>query len=189
MDGAGEWGTMLVMGVGGVWAEITDNEGLSKVTVVCVRVRQACKRSRWWLKPVLAPLSGLAWAWTALVIGADIPASVAIGPGVRFAHGGRGIVLHHTVSIGAGVMVYHNVTVGVRGTQRAAVIGDGVYIGCGASILGDIQVGHGARIGAMTCVLGDVPAGSTVVGVAGRILPGVAPEHAIRTVERDDADE
>ena len=51
------------------------------------------------------------------------------------------------------------------------IIGDDVFIGAGAKVLGAITIGDGARIGANAVVVCDVPAGATVVGVPGRIVP------------------
>ncbi|MGZ3442120.1 MAG: serine O-acetyltransferase, partial [Polyangia bacterium] len=49
-------------------------------------------------------------------------------------------------------------------------IGNDVYIGAGAKILGPVTIGDGAIIGANAVVLSDVPAGATAVGVPARII-------------------
>lgn len=104
--------------------------------------------------------------WTRSVIGAELPRSVLAGPGLRLPHSGRGVVLHPAVELGSGVTLYHRVTLGVRvGRDDAPRVGDGVYIGCGAAVLGDIWIGDGARVGANAVVLSDVAAGATAVGV------------------------
>ena len=56
------------------------------------------------------------------------------------------------------------------GRKGAPVIGDGVYIGTGASIIGKIRVGNGAKIASNTLVIANVPEGATVMGVPGRIV-------------------
>ena len=56
-----------------------------------------------------------------------------------------------------------------RGPRRP-IIGDDVFIGAGAKVLGAVTIGHGARIGANAVVMCDVPDGATVVGVPGRIV-------------------
>ena len=53
----------------------------------------------------------------------------------------------------------------------APVLGDGVYVGAGAVLIGPIRVGDGARIGAGAVVTKDVPAGATAVGVNRIISP------------------
>jgi serine O-acetyltransferase len=93
-----------------------------------------------------------------------------IGPGLFISHG-QGTVLA-AERIGANVHVQQGVTVGwdYRG-DRLPRIGDDVFIGAGAKILGAVTIGDGARIGANAVVLGDVPAGRTAVGVPARVLP------------------
>jgi serine O-acetyltransferase len=51
------------------------------------------------------------------------------------------------------------------------VIGDDVFIGAGAKILGPVTVGDKALIGANAVVVCDVPAGATAVGIPARIIP------------------
>lgn len=72
--------------------------------------------------------------------------------------------------IGANVTIMHQVTIGTRDIDESAVIGDDVFIGAGAKILGKIKIGNGAKIGANAVVIKDVPANATVVGVPGRII-------------------
>jgi serine O-acetyltransferase len=52
--------------------------------------------------------------------------------------------------------------------------GDGVFIGCHATVLGEITVGDGARIAANSLVVSDVPAGALAMGVPARIYPNMA---------------
>ena len=49
-------------------------------------------------------------------------------------------------------------------------IGDNVFIGVGARILGDITVGDNAKIGANAVVLHDIPAHATAVGIPARVI-------------------
>lgn len=110
--------------------------------------------------------------WVRAVVGAELPRTIDVGPGVRLPHAGRGIVLHPDARIGAGVTIYHRVTVGVSGTSGPPVIGDGAYLGTGAVVIGDVTVGAGAKVGANAVVVKDVPPGATAVGVPSRILHG-----------------
>lgn len=93
-----------------------------------------------------------------------------IGPGLFVAHA-HGTSLA-AVRIGANCYVHQGVTIGwdYKG-ERGPIIGDDVFVGAGAAILGPVTVGDGARIGANAVVLCDVPAGATAVGVPARILP------------------
>jgi serine acetyltransferase len=83
-----------------------------------------------------------------------------------------GIVIHHATTIGERVAILQHVTVGQAepGELAVPVIGDGVYLGPGACVLGGITVGDGAFVGANAIVTRDVPPGARVVG-ANRILP------------------
>ena len=94
----------------------------------------------------------------------------AIGPGLFVSHG-QGTILS-AERIGANLQVHQGVTVGwdYRG-ERCPVIGDGVFIGAGAKILGSVTVGDGARIGANAVVVCDVPPGATAVGVPAVVKP------------------
>ena len=95
-----------------------------------------------------------------------------IGPGLFVSHGQCTIL--SAERIGANLQVHQGVTVGwdYRGDRRP-IIGDDVFIGAGAKILGAVTVGDGALIGANAVVMCDVPAGATAVGVPARIrCPG-----------------
>ncbi|MGY1604686.1 serine O-acetyltransferase [Geodermatophilus sp. SYSU D00815] len=109
------------------------------------------------------------FVWTRGYIGADLPFSAIAGPGIRLPHGGRGTVLHPTVRIGARAVLYHQVTIGVREEDPAATLGDDVFIGAGAKIIGTVHLGDGCRVGANAVVLTDVPPGATAVGVPASI--------------------
>jgi serine acetyltransferase len=103
-----------------------------------------------------------------LLIGAELPHSVQIGPGLVLRHAGRGVIMHSNVRIGRDARIYHRVTIGVGDFGGPPTLGDGVYVGCGASILGEIEVGDRARIGAGAVVVRDVPADTVAVGVPAR---------------------
>ena len=73
--------------------------------------------------------------------------------------------------IGTNLQVHQGVTVGwdYRGPRRP-IIGDDVFIGAGAKVLGAVTVGDRARIGANAVVLCDVPDGATMVGVPAHLV-------------------
>ena len=100
-----------------------------------------------------------------LIFATDIPRSVQIGQGTKFAHSGLGCVIHEKAVIGKNCKLLQNVTVGGRGKHGTPVIGDNVLIGDNATIAGGIKVGNNATIGAMSLVIEDVPEGATVVGI------------------------
>jgi serine O-acetyltransferase len=102
------------------------------------------------------------------VPGLDLQAA-SIGPGLFISHGQATVL--SAERIGANAYVHQGVTIGwdYRG-DRLPRIGDNVFIGAGAKVLGAVTVGDGARIGANAVVLCDVPPGATAVGVPARVV-------------------
>jgi serine O-acetyltransferase len=107
----------------------------------------------------------------------DLDPQATIGGGLYIAHIG-GVHINPGAVLGRNCDVAHRVTVGTSamGREGAPVIGDGVYIGTGATLIGKIKIGNGAKIAANTLVISNVPAGATVMGVPGRIV--VRPKSA-----------
>ncbi len=105
--------------------------------------------------------------------GIDIPLSVDIGSGLRIEHFG-GIFLSARTVIGKNCNILNNVTFGYlpRGIHKGTPIsvGNNVYIGPGAKILGKITVGNNVVIGANTVVTKNVPDNCTVFGIPGRVV-------------------
>lgn len=104
--------------------------------------------------------------------GIEIHPGATIGKGLFIDHG-MGVVIGETAEIGDNVTIYHGVTLGGTGKdkgKRHPTVGNNVVIGCGAKVLGPINIGDGAKIGANAVVLKDVPTGVTAVGKAARNL-------------------
>ena len=106
---------------------------------------------------------------------------IEIHPGARigrrfFIDHGMGVVIGETTEIGDDVLLYQGVTLGGTGKEqgkRHPTIGNGVVIGTGAKILGNIRIGDQVKVGAGSVVVRSVPERSTVVGVPGRVVGGV----------------
>lgn len=97
--------------------------------------------------------------------GIEIPLNTSIGPGIRLVHM-NGIVVNQYAVIGRDATIFQQVTIGaVEGKSGAPRLGDNVYIGAGAKILGKIVIGDNVKIGANAVVTKDVPDGVTVVGI------------------------
>ena len=78
-----------------------------------------------------------------------------------------GIVIGHDAKVGSNVRIQQHVTLGRTVPEQSAgypSINDGVVIGTGSTVLGDVSIGKDARIGANSVVIDDVRPDSTVVG-------------------------
>eukprot|EP00899_Mesostigma_viride_P008594 jgi/Mesvir1/17736/Mv05593-RA.1 len=112
----------------------------------------------------------------------DFHPAAKIGQGVLFDHA-TGVVIGETAVIGDNVSILHHVTLGGTGKtagDRHPKIGNGVLIGAGSTILGNVKVGDGAKIGAGSVVITDIPPYCTAVGVPARLIGG--PENPVHTV-------
>ena len=106
------------------------------------------------------------------VFGVDIHPAARVGRGIMIDHA-HSIVIGETTVVGDNVSMLHSVTLGGTGKEdgdRHPKIGDGVMIGAGAAVLGNITVGHCSRIAAGSVVLHDVPHNTTVAGVPARVV-------------------
>ncbi len=105
--------------------------------------------------------------------GVEIHPGAKIGKGFFIDHG-AGIVIGETAEIGENCVLFHNVTLGgtgKHGGKRHPTIGNNVFIGTGAILLGPITVGNNVRIGANTFLyMVDIPDNATVVGTPGQIV-------------------
>ena len=92
------------------------------------------------------------------------------GPGLVLIHA-TGVVINGQVRGGSDIHIEHQVTIGAE-KRASPIIGNGVFIGAGAKIIGPVTIGDGAKIGANAVVLRDVPARSVAVGVPARVILG-----------------
>lgn len=102
----------------------------------------------------------------------DINPAARVGKGIMLDHA-TGFVVGETAAIGDNVSILQGVTLGGTGKSeedRHPKIGNGVLIGAGAIVLGNIKVGECARIGAGSVVVKEVPPRVTVAGVPARII-------------------
>ncbi len=105
--------------------------------------------------------------------GLEIHPGAKIGPGFFCDHG-WGVVIGETAEIGGNCTLFHGVTLGGTGKEqgkRHPTIGDDVYIGHGATILGPVTIGSKSKIGAQTVIVNrDVPEDCTVIGSPPQII-------------------
>jgi len=124
------------------------------------------------------------------VFAVDIHPAARIGKGILFDHA-TGIIVGETAVIKDNVSILHEVTLGGTGKEtgdRHPKIGEGVLIGAGAKILGNVTIGDGAKIGAGSVVLIDVPPHATAVGVPAKVTgrlrvekPALLMDHRLDT--------
>ena len=125
---------------------------------------------------------------TSEAFGIDIHPGARIGKGIFIDHA-HSIVIGETAVVGDNVSMLHSVTLGGTGKEdedRHPKIEDGVLIGAGAKVLGNIRVGRCSRIAAGSVVLQDVPCCKTVAGVPAKIVgeagcdqPAVSMNHRL----------
>jgi serine O-acetyltransferase len=96
----------------------------------------------------------------------DIDVLKSLDKSTRFGHP-IGIVIGHGSVIGKNCQISQGVTIGVRyyNQRMLPVIGNNVFIGTNAILLGNIHIGNNVKIGAGAIVLKSVPDGKTVVGL------------------------
>ncbi|QUJ77414.1 serine O-acetyltransferase [Sulfitobacter albidus] len=122
------------------------------------------------------------------IFGVDIHPAAKLGKGIMIDHA-HSIVIGETAVVGDNVSMLHSVTLGGTGKEeedRHPKIGDGVLIGAGAKVLGNITIGHCSRIAAGSVVLEAVPACKTVAGIPARIVgeagcdqPSISMNHML----------
>jgi serine O-acetyltransferase len=102
----------------------------------------------------------------------DIHPAVAMGRGIFMDHA-TGIVIGSTARLGDDVSILQGVTLGGTGKEdgdRHPKVSNGVLIGAGAQVLGNIKIGHCSRVAAGSVVLKDIPPMKTVAGVPAKIV-------------------
>ena len=104
--------------------------------------------------------------------GIEIHPAAFIGSGLLIDHG-SGVVIGETAIIGDDCTIFHGVTLGgkenVKG-KRHPTLYNNVFVGAGAKVLGNIEIGNNVKIGANSVVLCDIPDGATAVGVPAKIV-------------------
>lgn len=99
---------------------------------------------------------------------ASISIDAEIASSLILPHGVSGIFISQSAKIGRDCVVFQQVTIGantIRDSKSfgAPTIGDAVYIGAGAKIIGRVNVGNNARIGANAVIVKDVPENTLAV--------------------------
>lgn len=139
-------------------------------------LRSAHKLACWRLAPLAKAVSLIVF----FLFGIEVAVRCRIGPGLFLPHT-QGTVIG-AERVGRDVTIYQGVTLGAReldfGFSEGSrpVIGDGVIIGSGAKILGDVMIGDGARVGTNATIIASVPAGAIALGPVATIRPAEAKD-------------
>lgn len=131
-----------------------------------------------------------------MLTGIEIHPGATLGRRFVIDHG-MGVVIGETAVVGDDCFIYQGVTLGAgpearegektRGVKRHPTLGNGVVVGSGAVIQGDITIEDNARVASGSIVLKNVPANSIVVGVPGRVIyrDGKKVDNSIPDIEAE----
>ncbi|HEX7308387.1 serine O-acetyltransferase [Lentzea sp.] len=181
-DVAAATGTPTSSAVRVVWLLLTRPGVLA---VFLLRVQQALHA-----RPALRPAAHLVRSFAHFATGADFVPGCRVGPGLRLEHPG-GVVLGAGAVVGRDGFICQRVTLGERlgrgDGHDYPVVGDGVFLGAGATVLGPVRIGDRSTVGAGAVVMHDVPGGALAVGVPARTVTrvaqvGHAPAPAVKKV-------
>lgn len=106
------------------------------------------------------------------LFGIDLKRNTKIGKGFYIGHF-SGIVISSKAVIGNNCNISQGVTIGIAGkgeNRGCPIIGNNVYIGAGAKIIGKITIGNNVAIGANAVVTKDIPDNAVVGGIPAKII-------------------
>jgi serine O-acetyltransferase len=124
------------------------------------------------LREVLKVITRFSHAWVGLSTGIQIPFEATIGEGLYIGHTGT-LIINSNAVIGSNCNVSVGVVIGEggRGENRGSpVIGDNVFIGVGAKIIGKIKIGNNVAIGANAVVTEDIPDNASAAGIPAKVM-------------------
>ena len=137
------------------------------------------------LRYVIYPVATFLLTHLRYKLGISIYPGTKIGSGFYIGHFG-GIVVHPSSEIGKNCNISQGVTLGQanRGKNKGhPILGDNVYIGPGAKIVGAVRIGNNVAIGANCVVTKDIPDNSVVVGVPGKVISQEGSEGYINRTD------
>jgi serine O-acetyltransferase len=124
-----------------------------------------------WVRIIL-PFLTIFQKMVEIMTGISLPFTAIIGKGLYIGHFG-GIILSHNAALGEYCNISQGVTIGQAGRggqQFSPIIGDRVYIGPGAKVIGKIEIGNDVAIGANAVVTKDLPDNAVAVGVPASVI-------------------
>jgi serine O-acetyltransferase len=150
--------------------ERSDWKGLIKVlltdgtaSMILYRLMQWARR--WRLSPLEMAFNKLNGVFCSCIIGRG----AEFGPEFVFVHS-QGVFINGEVRGGSRVFIEHQVTIGADMNRQSPILGNDIFIGAGAKIIGGVSIGNGSQISANSVVLHDVPAGAIMFGMPARVV-------------------
>ena len=105
------------------------------------------------------------------VCGVSLERTTRVGKHLHIIHSGL-VCIHPRAVIGDRVGVMHGVTLGTSPSNPGyPTLGNDVFVGCHATILGGVTIGEGSHVAANSLVITDVPPHSQAIGVPAKVYP------------------
>ena len=123
---------------------------------------------QWSQKNHLIPLAMLFNKLNIWFGGCIIGRNAKFGPGFVLIHS-KGVVINTSVHGGKNIYIEHQVTIGAE-KKEAPILGDNIFIGAGAKIIGTAKIGNDVKIGANAVVTKELPDGATAVGIPAQVV-------------------
>ena len=139
--------------------------------MICYRLMQWSRKWR------LVPFEMFFNRFNSGICGCVIGRGAEFGPRFVLVHA-NGTVINGEVRGGSDVILEHQVTIGAE-KRQFPTLGNDVFVGAGAKILGPVTIGNRVRIGANAVVLTDIPSDSTAVGVPAKVVRSRAEEESV----------
>jgi len=124
--------------------------------------------TQWLVAYKLSPLAIITIWLNRVINGCVIGAATSFECGFVIMHP-VGVVINSKVRGGRNIVVESGVVIGDEKGQ-APVLGDNIFVGAGAKIIGGITIGDNVKVGANAVVVKDVPSNVTVVGIPAKII-------------------
>lgn len=106
-----------------------------------------------------------------LIFGCYIPFTAKIGENTKIGYGGIGVVIHSKAQIGSNCIISQGVTIGGTSKKKEVPqIGDNVFIGSGAKIIGNVTIGDNCVIAANAVVTKNIESNTLVGGVPAKVI-------------------
>ncbi len=150
---------------------------LSVIAVAIFRLHQFGSRATGAAASLVRVLALPLVVFSRLALACEMPGSIACGRRLVLAHGGRGVIVVSDAVLGDDVVMAPYSSAGAAyPAPGAPVIGDRVYLGAHATVLGPVTIGDGAFIGARALVLQDLVPGAVARGAAAEVTePATQP--------------